>query len=276
MFAFFLLFFSSLSFCFSYFFLTYFLFLSLSFKHSYSLTYTTIILALKKTGVLNSVKAHIRKEFINNISNKKSNVKTLNNSLKIRIVISLIYHFLKLNGLNHTLSVLVAECGYESVGFLSEIDLMESLKLNNYHSNTNNQSLNVRRSHNYHNFNLHEDEVESVLEKLVEISSKLEKHCIDASIQTDLAGPGIREVLDNQIKELHLSYLTRRETERLLPNKTIEERMLSYQRECEERLKKEYDSQVLFYHVIIILLLFFIILLLFQLIMQYTIVKSYS
>lgn len=124
---------------------------------------------------------------------------------------------------------------------------MESLKLNNYHSNTNNQSLNVRRSHNYHNFNLHEDEVESVLEKLVEISSKLEKHCIDASIQTDLAGPGIREVLDNQIKELHLSYLTRRETERLLPNKTIEERMLSYQRECEERLKKEYDSQVLFH-----------------------------
>ena len=49
---------------------------------------------------------------------------------------------------------------------------------------------------------------------------------------------------DQQVRELHLSYTTRRETERLLPNKTIEERMIAFQRECEERFRKEYESQL--------------------------------
>lgn len=174
-------------------------------------------------------------------------MKSLNNSLKIRIIISLIYHFLKLNSLNHTLSVLVAECGYESVGFLSEIDLMESLKLNNHKYLQSNNNYNNSR-YNHINNNRNNDEIESVLELLVDLTIKSNKHYVDTAMQTDLAGPGIREVLDNQIKELHLSYLTRRETERLLPNKTIEERMLIYQRECEERLKKEYESQVVLFH----------------------------
>jgi hypothetical protein len=51
-------------------------------------------------------------------------------------------------------------------------------------------------------------------------------------------------MIDQQVRELHLSYTTRRETERLLPNKTIEERMISFQRECEDRFRKEYESQV--------------------------------
>ena len=49
---------------------------------------------------------------------------------------------------------------------------------------------------------------------------------------------------DQQVRELHLSYTTRRETERLLPNKTIEERMIAFQRECEDRLRKDYESQL--------------------------------
>ena len=211
----------------------------------------TFFTALRKSGALNSVKAHIRKEFINKLSLKSNNLTPLliRNTLQIRIIISLIYQFCKINGLNHTLSVLVAECGYESIGFLSEIDLIESLKLNNnqsnFYSNGERRSNNHSYSNNYQDRN-EENEIISVLEMLVETSTKSQKHCVDISIQTDLAGPGIREVLDNQIKELHFSYLTRRETERLLPNKTIEERMLSYQRECEERVKKEYESQVLF------------------------------
>jgi hypothetical protein len=49
---------------------------------------------------------------------------------------------------------------------------------------------------------------------------------------------------DQQVRELHLSYTTRRETERLLPNKTIEERMIAFQRECEDRFRKDYESQL--------------------------------
>ena len=49
---------------------------------------------------------------------------------------------------------------------------------------------------------------------------------------------------DNQIKDLHLSFLSRRETERLMPTKTVEERMISFQRDCEERMKRELDAQV--------------------------------
>jgi hypothetical protein len=180
---------------------------------------------------LNSVKAHIRKEFIETLSNKKSlgtraaTGSSPDHSLRTKIPLSLIYHYFQSNHLTHSLSVLLAECGYESHSFLSDEDLKETLKISSPRSFSKDSHL-------------------SSLELLVEEHSKTLRHQIDSSSQTDLTGPGIREILDNQIKELHLNYVTRRETERVLPNKTIEERMISYQRECEERIKREYELQV--------------------------------
>jgi hypothetical protein len=178
------------------------------------------------------VKAHIRKEFIETLSNKKSlgtrvgTASVPDHSLKTKIPLSLIYHFFQSNHLTHSLSVLLAECGYDSHSFLSEADLKETLKILP-------QRTFLKDSHL------------TSLELLVEAHSQsLFQHQIDSSTQTDLTGPGVREILDNQIKDLHLSYVTRRETERVLPNKTIEERMISYQRECEERIKREYEFQV--------------------------------
>lgn len=174
------------------------------------------------------MKANIRKEFINTLSSHKkpNDHKNVDTTLQTRIIMSLIYQHFKSIGMTHSLSVFVAECGYETQGFLSEEDLIDVLKITN-------SSSNVRKIH-----------PQTPLELLVEVHAKTNKHQIDASMQTDLSGPGIREVLDNQIKELHLNFLTRRETERLLPNKTIEERMISYQRECEERVRREYEAQV--------------------------------
>lgn len=178
------------------------------------------------------MKAHIRKEFINSLSSQRKphERKHVDTSLQTRILMSLIYQYFKSIGLTHSLSVFVAECGYESQGFLSEDDLMDVLKL----------------THSPLSSSRHRVLPNTSLELLVEEHANTPKHQIDASMQTDLSGPGIREVLDSQIKELHLNFLTRRETERVLPNKTIEERMISYQRECEERIKREYESQVIF------------------------------
>jgi hypothetical protein len=192
---------------------------------------------LRKSGALNSVKAHIRKEFIQNLSSKKSpndHRVTVDNSLKTRVVMSLIYHFFKAMGITHSLSVFVAECGYDTLGFLSENDLLDTLKIKSPSS----------LSSSRHSYSPNGAPHLTPLELLVEAHANTTKHHLDASIQTDLSGPGIREVLDNQVKELHLNYLTRRETERVLPNKSIEERMISYQRECEERSKREYETQV--------------------------------
>jgi hypothetical protein len=181
------------------------------------------------------VKAHIRKEFIQTLSSKKSpndQRVTVDNSLKTRVVMSLIYHFFKAMGITHSLSVFVAECGYDTLGFLSESDLLDTLKVQYPSSSSFTASSSSHRHHR------------TPLELLVEAHANTTKHHLEVSVQTDLSGPGIREVLDNQVKELHLNYLTRRETERVLPNKSIEERMISFQRECEERSKREYETQV--------------------------------
>lgn len=151
---------------------------------------------------------------------------------------SLVYHFFKAIGITHSLSVFVAECGYDNIGFLSENDLLETLKIQSPSTSSSPSSL----SSSNHSPRRHQPL--TPLELLVEAHANTTKHHLDVSIQTDLSGPGIREILDNQVKELHLNYLTRRETERVLPSKSIEERMICYQRECEERSKREYETQV--------------------------------
>jgi hypothetical protein len=175
------------------------------------------------------VKAQIRKEFIDTLSRKKNSLERspVDKSLQAKLMISLIYHHLKIRGFAHTLSVLVAESGSDTVGLLSEFDVLDTLKIRH-----------IEQSNNSHN------NVVSALELLVSKTTRAPKHFVETPMQTDLAGPGIREILDQQIKELHLSYLTRRETERALPVKSVEERMLSYQRECEERSRRDLEAQV--------------------------------
>ena len=74
------------------------------------------------------------------------------------------------------------------------------------------------------------------------------KASLDTCVQTEsatgnnLRGP--RESLDYQMQNLRTSFLSQRDAERSSPAKSVEERMISFQKECEERYRREADSYV--------------------------------
>ena len=88
--------------------------------------------ALKKSGVLNSVKAQIRKEFITSLSDHHSGQSARRKQapdLRERLSLSVVYHFLQHRNYNHALSVFAAECGLDSKNaWLSEMDIIKSLQ----------------------------------------------------------------------------------------------------------------------------------------------------
>lgn len=87
--------------------------------------------ALKKSGVLNTVKAQIRKEFISNMYNpQKGSLKPHANAKPLfeRALYSAIYHCFKTRGFANSLSVFAAECGIENQSPLSELDIVQALQ----------------------------------------------------------------------------------------------------------------------------------------------------
>ena len=85
--------------------------------------------ALKKSGVVDNVKAQIRKEFIANLATENGSMKSQKNfSLRDRAIFSVIYHSLRKKGFAHTLSVFAAECGFDRSPALTEPDIVQALQ----------------------------------------------------------------------------------------------------------------------------------------------------
>ena len=195
--------------------------------------------ALKKSGVLKNVKAQIRKEFINNLADRggaKPFAKIeLQLSLKSRIILSLVYNFLRQKLYMHTLSVFAAEIGVEIQSMLSEAEIVEALHFGSasaaYTSFLSNESNNLAQ--------------QSLLELVVEdVGTKALRGLHEACTQTDANGSTFRDYLDDNIRLLQNSFLSRRDYERMNPNRTLEERMILFQRDCEERYKRELTIQL--------------------------------
>jgi hypothetical protein len=64
---------------------------------------------------------------------------------------------------------------------------------------------------------------------------------MDKDVQTD----AVKESLDKKLQNIDEELLHRAETERLIPTKNIEERMIKFQRECEDKYRKELIDQVI-------------------------------
>ena len=203
--------------------------------------------ALRKSGVLNSVKAQIRREFIVGLSDKlpSKTVAPANGlDLRERLSLSILYHFLQQRGMTHSLSVFAAECGLDSkLAWLSELDIVRSLQFGTQTdvfkqvSDKENKVITVNGplSHGRN----------SIFDVLLNnLSSHTGKAATDNAAQTEnsahIRSP--RESLNYQMENLKTSYLSRREAERATPAKSIEERMIQFQRECEERYRKDSES----------------------------------
>lgn len=204
--------------------------------------------ALRKSGVLNSVKAQIRREFVIGLSDKlPSKLNTVasdNLDLRERLCLSVIYHFLQQRNFNHALSVFAAECGLESKSaWLSEVDIVRSLQFGT-HSEVFKQI--TAKENKVIDVNSKQKRT-SVFDILLNhLSSDTDRGVTEISVQTEnsahIRGP--RESLEHQMQNLKTSFLSRRESERLSPAKSIEERMIAFQRECEERYRRDSESYV--------------------------------
>lgn len=88
--------------------------------------------AIKNSGVLNEVKAHVRKDIILQLMSRNSisSATKVKTDLHSRIVRSILYQYLQANNLLKTLSVFEAESGIESANnILSEGEVADILRL---------------------------------------------------------------------------------------------------------------------------------------------------
>lgn len=204
---------------------------------------------LRKSGVLDSVKAQIRREFILGLSDKqlsKFSTKDATLDLRERLSLSVIYHFLKQRNFIHSLSVFAAECGFDSKSsWLSEVDIVRSLKFGT-------KSEVYRIVSEEANKTVEEKKVLSqkrlsVFDVLLDnLSSDSQDASAEISVQTE-AGTynlGPRESLEHQMQNLRNSFLSRRDAEKASPAKSIEERLIQFQRECEEKYRRDSESYV--------------------------------
>lgn len=225
---------------------------------------------LRRSGVLNSVKAQIRREFIQGLTGgKASSSKEItvatgpsepvpgHTTLNDRITYSCVYNLLKNRQLHQTISVFIAECGLEPrFSILSEDDLSKVIKFapitTAYRAGTpSTSSLSSSSSPSLIDKNDMSPHVAVVDHRRSTVLDLLIYFCLitgdnrgDASCQTDFSGPGIRETLDDSISTIRHNYRLHRDEELLRPSKTIEERMIAFQRDCEKRMQHDLAIQV--------------------------------
>ena len=123
----------------------------------------------------------------------------------------------------HSLSVFQAETGLKDNNIIiTENAILDALYLNNNETHTG-----------------------SALDIIFDsINSRARKSFMSIAIQTDSSAANIRQSLENQVQEIRRSYMAKKATESDHPSHTIEERMLLFEKECEMRLKREFDTQL--------------------------------
>ena len=172
---------------------------------------------LKQSGVLSTVKAQIRQEFINGLSNKRNNASL---SMSDRIMYSGVYHLLHNRRMVNTISVFTAEAGLDpKLSLLSENDIIHMVKFNGL-SNTYQKlqkSLNQdeeKHSNPLVNLNVstgagnsNDTSRKSLLDVMMQFCLTASEGSKEMSVQTEVGGPSAREILDDRIHELRRTYM---------------------------------------------------------------------
>lgn len=204
---------------------------------------------LKNSGILNCVKANIRKEFVNNIlsnnsvgSQKGLPIEYFSTSLQDRIIYSLIYHSLLKKNCKNALSVLIAECGFDNRSYLlSEIDIVTSLKIG---IKTKIYKVFVDHENSKLNSNIADSNTKSLLDFIIVHTFDLVHEKEDSSTQTDESGFSALELVDIQLKSIRNSYFKKLNDEKMFPSYSVDEKLMKFERESEERHKRDLEIQL--------------------------------
>ncbi len=212
--------------------------------------------ALSDSGVLSSIKSQLRREFIANMKQKANGAPSVYEQaaskmdLSSRITLSAVHHMLKQRGLQHSLAVFAAESGLEAskTALLSEIDIVRAMNIPKESPVFAAASALARSSGNNSNKenggDMSSNNVLDLLMEHVFRKAGVEKSSRDCSIQTEAVASNPRQALDDALHDLREDFLQRSKTNREAPSKGIEEQMLAYQKECDERSRKDVELQM--------------------------------
>jgi hypothetical protein len=201
---------------------------------------------LQKSGVLGTVKAQIRQEFINSLSAKKQKSENKSGDLTItdRVLFSSVFEFLSNRGLVSSISVFLAETGLDPKHtLLSAKEIAQLIKFNEISSVIKmvqqGQSINQLESQLVDPTVL-ADRKYTVLDLVVRFCTTSREAHRDTGTQMESRGQSAREALEESLQELRNSVKPAPDNSQ----NTIQERMIAYQRECERRLQSEVATQV--------------------------------
>ena len=175
---------------------------------------------LKNSGAIKEVKATLRSDFCRILTSSTNIRKDL--TYRDTLLLSSIYHHFKERSLLHSLSVFQVESGLEQSAIIKPDVIREALSMNEFN-----------------------EKEKTVLDAILDqIHIRNRKSFMSTAIQTDLPSNSIRESLNHQLLQLRNDYLQKRESENMSPMLSIEERMIAFERECETRLRKEFEKQL--------------------------------
>lgn len=204
---------------------------------------------LQKSGVLSTVKAQIRQEFINGLSSKSRNPgpKLGDLDLNDRLICSCVFEWFNNRSLVNTISVFLAETGLDpKKSILQNREIVQLIKFNEISSVLNairrKKSLN-QLDNNLVDARMTEQDKTTVLDLMVRFCTSSQDLNKEIATQTEHGGQSAREALEESIRELRGSFLS---AQRAGPTAegTIQERMIAFQRDCERRVQSDVALQV--------------------------------
>ena len=198
-----------------------------SFKHLRS----NLKQVLRASGVLGNVKAQIRKEFIAGLTKKQPNLSAKELSIQERILTSIVFNFLQSKHLDHTLSVFVADNAVDTQQLFTDKEIGRI---------TGWADLPIVSD---------ADNKFSLLEHIVSFHGQ--KYCAKTTTsetQTDMGTfESSFDELDHNLRHLRQSIFSRKESIGIDTVRSVEERMIAYQRDCEDRYRSELNARLSFF-----------------------------
>lgn len=214
---------------------------------------TKLFEMFQQSQIESSLKAQLRLQLIQMVkkhTNAESEGEEKDLNLNRRVINSLLVDFFKSSKFSCSLSIFLPESGMSPTGLLSHEDIIKVLNIepssklfrllnpsqgdneekNGKSLNGNSQSLNGEKSTSN----------PSLLETILGALKELEPAKLEKDVQTDSPKP----TLDMRLHILDEELQLRSETERLAPLRNMEERLLKFQRESEERHRKDLEKHM--------------------------------
>jgi len=190
---------------------------------------------LQKSGIMDGIKSQLRVQLLNKLQGKltgpsigsaseEQKIEEDNKKLKRRIICSLISDYLQKAGYMYTESVFVPETGFSS-NMLSVPEMEQLLKITGREGDSVGIPL-----------------LEYIAGNLLEESLEGYKKKANEYAQTEESTEGL--TLDQRLKQIDMEYSSAKISERIMPFKELEERMLKYKREVDAKFKTDLASEI--------------------------------